>query len=70
MTSKQKAKKLVFNFAYAIRDSEDKEGFFTNIKKAKQCALILVNEILNTIGDKIFSEYEYWQEVKKELDKL
>lgn len=38
-------------------------------KLAKECSLIAVNEIIEaTIDD--WSHYEYWQEVKTELEKL
>lgn len=37
-----------------------------------ECALIAVNEILNNDGFTEFDEYltEYWEEVKKEIEKL
>lgn len=37
---------------------------------ARQCALIAVDEILNVIKSDIFSEYQYWLEVKQEIEKL
>ena len=39
---------------------------------AKQCALIAVEEILNNDGFTQFDQYltEYWNEVKKEIEKL
>jgi hypothetical protein len=47
---------------------------------AKKCALAAVNEILNNdvgynahdgvIGNDIWIDTEYWQEVKKEIEKL
>jgi len=50
-------------------------------KRAKQCALIAVDQILdNTIGigesgvelsgDDIYSDIEFWEAVKQELEKL
>lgn len=40
--------------------------------RAKQCALIAVDEILNNDGFTQFDQYltEYWQEVKQEINKL
>ena len=64
MTPKEKAKQLIEAMAFSCREC-DYEA------KAKQCALIAVDEILDTIkwciGD---SQVEYWQEVKKEIELL
>ena len=35
-------------------------------KNAKQCALIAVNEIIQNF----FSNFDYWEEVKQEIEKL
>jgi hypothetical protein len=38
---------------------------------AKQCALIAVDEIWNALESaRVFEEYDYWQEVKKEINEL
>jgi hypothetical protein len=37
------------------------------IKNSKQCALIAVDELIKETD---WSEAEYWQEVKKEIEKL
>ena len=72
MTPKGKAKELVEKFS----DLEDGEMY---IGKAKQCALIAVDEIINSspslpiISDAgsfvndIEESTEFWQEVKEEL---
>jgi hypothetical protein len=64
MTPKEKAKQLIEAMAFSCREC-DYEA------KAKQCALIAVDEILDTIkwciGD---SQVEYWQDVKKEIEAL
>ena len=67
--AKEKAKELFDKYCYAIRTEETDSGYFTNIIYAKQCALIAVEEILNN-GFHFTDESEYWQEVKKELEKL
>jgi hypothetical protein len=68
MTPKEKAKDLVGKYVsltdgwvYGIKNWEHK----------KQCALIAVDEIINVIEDNCL-EYDdnYWQEVKKEIEKL
>jgi len=40
--------------------------------QAKQCALVAVDEILNvTVGLTDFTDdFDYWQEVKQEIEKL
>jgi hypothetical protein len=75
-TPKEKAQELVESMAFSCREC-DYEA------KAKQCALIAVDEILNTL--KIFIEKDttsksvvnfsvsrivYWVQVKKEIEKL
>ena len=77
LTPKQKAKELVEKFS----DLEDGEMY---IGKAKQCALIAVDEIMDVcpyIDEKIrenedqllafsFQFVSYWQEVKEKLLKM
>jgi hypothetical protein len=65
MTPKEKAQELFDRF-----NSPDRTNY-PYIHNAQQCALIAVDEILDTIkwciGD---SQVEYWQEVKKEIELL
>ena len=68
MTPQEKAKELVDRFDETLTYLESKQ-------KAKQCALIAVEEILNTLysipfGNALDNELEYWQEVKQEIEKL
>ena len=66
LTPKKKAKELVEKFS----DLEDGEMY---IGKAKQCALIAVNEIISIKilwFQKDTKELDYWQEVKEELLKM
>ena len=58
MTPKEKAFHLHFNF---IRD------VIADNEKAKQCALIAVNEILNILPP---TYNDYWDQVKKEIENL
>jgi hypothetical protein len=88
MTQKEKAKELVDSFKFETKQSEiindiilgDISVIFQH-HKAKQCALIAVDEILkiNAIKDIFVYEhykndyqslYKYWQEVKQEIEKL
>ena len=70
MTPKEKAKELVDRFKwrdYVARMSLD---------NSKQCALICVDEILQTIPEEVMSykpfmmNTDYWQEVKQEINRL
>jgi polyhydroxyalkanoate synthesis regulator phasin len=63
MTPKEKAKELIDKFT----DVEDGEMY---IGKAKQCALIAVDEIINSGKDVDEFADAYWQEVKQEIEKL
>jgi hypothetical protein len=63
MTPKEKAEELIRNF-YSVGATE-----------CKQCALIAVDEILEIINETMIlvdieSDYDYWQEVKQEIEKL
>ena len=71
MTPKEKAKELVDKFYY-IPNSQG--IFMMQDYQAKQCALIAVDEILNTIeyssqADEL-SKVNYWQEVKQQIENL
>jgi hypothetical protein len=68
MTPKQKAKELVEAMAFSCRECDYEV-------KAKQCALIAVNEILKEnleLPDlpETIIRYLYWQEVKQEIENL
>ena len=62
MNAQDKAKELVEKYDQTFKYLESKN-------KAKQCAIIAVDEILNL---DYFSEEgrEYWQEIKNEIEKL
>ena len=67
MTPKEKAKELVEKIAiYHWTDVCDYEG-------AKQCALIAVDEMIHYLEIKLGvdkEDFEYWYEVKEEINKL
>jgi hypothetical protein len=70
MTPKEKARELVEKFRLNVLDYE---GCSINEHKAKQCALIAVDEILEIVASDdsaIIVELQFWQEVKKEIEKL
>lgn len=65
MTPKEKAKELVFKM-YSINQTEDRELLFNLSKKS---AIIAVDEIIiNGFNPQL--PYNYWQEVKEEIEKL
>ena len=66
MTAKEKAKELIEKMwlhSYA------QDGAWMDRDMAKNCALIAVEQILEN-GFDFTDESEYWQEVKKEIEKL
>jgi hypothetical protein len=69
-TPKEKADELVLR--YLRINNNTKEWF--NLHIAKQCALIAVDEILFVLefnlDFKMEKSIKYWQEVKKEIEKL
>ena len=70
MTPKEKAEELEERFRMNVLDYE---GCSINSHKAKQCALIAIEEILNALSYKVstnFEEIKYFVEVKQELEKL
>lgn len=61
MTPKEYAKKLISLFEYKL------------MKDSKQYALIIVEEIIDSLHIKNLSDvenYEYWNEVKHEIENL
>lgn len=67
MTPKEKAKQLIELYDEILTYLESKS-------KAKQCALIAVDEILNVINEyniePIVFDIDYWLEVKQKIEKL
>ena len=61
MTPKEKAIELVGNFA-------DIQKYSSMKVVAKNCALIVVEEVLNNLFQ--HHEIDYWKEVKKEIESL
>jgi hypothetical protein len=77
MTPKEKAEELVRTYyTWGI----NKEGQTLSWLEAKQCALIAVEEISKVVNDIWMDSfttgesdnkfYNYWQEVKKEIEKI
>ena len=70
MTTREKAIELVWRFMeHTVEWDKVKEVAFDSEFHAKECALIAVDEILNTIHE-YHLDYEWWNEVKHEIEKL
>ena len=68
MTPKEKAKDLVYKFYPSVQWKLGQEDC---LDRAKQCALIAVDEILKILEHSIPEKHTiYWQEVKQEIEKL
>ncbi len=71
MTAKEKAKELVEKFEYNGVFIDD---IRMNEEDAKQCALICIDEILEShykvLVGVMPKTYDYWTEVKQEIEKL
>ena len=75
MTPKEKAKELICKFKYNTRAWNETNGWQDCSYNAKQCAIIAVDEILDSIDWDYYegskqTENMYWKEVKQEIEKL
>ena len=78
MTPQEKAKELFWKYRPIIAGKQFVTGLvlMSEAKElTKQCALVAVEEILNTLysipfGNALDNELEYWNEVKQEIEKL
>jgi len=79
MTPKEKASELVWKYYNNIEHTISDEYASKDWEIAKKCAIIAVDEVLNTKTLKVRScgfvklceqHKEYWQEVKQEIEKL
>jgi hypothetical protein len=73
-SSKEKAEELVEKFIAPTKVYHEHLGWVNYLDSAKECALIAVDEILNTIeyssqADEL-SKISYWEQVKNEINKL
>ena len=68
MTPKERAEELVDKFILNVLDYD---GSGLNGFKAKQCALICVDEVINQYYEHTdnVNQHNFWQDVKDELNK-
>ena len=78
MLPKEKAKELIKKFSELEKYNESEYACF-NTNLSKQCALILLNEILENGGNyqgmsfgdnEMFIDRQYWDNVKAELERM
>ena len=71
MTPKEKALELCQKFGYLGIKWEQTNYTTLSLENAKKCALIAVDEILDILDCPDWSNtFEYYQEVKQEIEKL
>jgi len=68
MEPKLKATELVEKFIGYARQDKNKDGHMSGIENAKQCALILCNEMISQTD--FDWRKQYWQQVRIEIEKL
>jgi hypothetical protein len=70
MTPQEKAQELVDKYSMITKWKMGVEQEYV-IKKAKECALIAVDEMKTSLfNNDLMYMYDYWLEVKKEIEKL
>ena len=69
MTPKEKANELGNKFYQGSVFDYSKQGHLEEKKRAKELALICVDEILDVINP-LTLEFDYWEEVEQEIKKL
>lgn len=68
MNAREKASELIVNYQLQCKSLD--------YQQAKQCALIAVDEIINSnphsnpLNTNVYSTMSYWQEVKQEINLL
>ena len=70
MKAKDKAKELVDRFLDVDDGIDYENGCGVTLYQAKQCALICVDEILDAVTTIADKRFDFYTEVKKEIEKL
>ena len=69
MKPKEKAKELISKFYPMTYTAVHSQNTINEYSDAINCALILIDEIINSVENEHTSEYfeKYWEKVKKEI---
>jgi hypothetical protein len=72
MTPKEKAKELVSRFIEHTQEWDELDGYVNDIYKAKGCALIAVDEVIQAMDNVMLPNpfKQYWNKVKQEIQAL
>ena len=70
MIAKEKANELGNKFYQGSVFDYDKQGHLKEKKRAKERALICVNEVLDAVTTIADKKFEFYTEVKQEIEKL
>lgn len=70
MTQKEKAKELVDKMLESLYDNGSLSFKRILYDKAKQCALIAVDEVLDNLEDHTGKDIKFYNQVKNEIEKL
>ena len=83
MTAKEKAIEIINKYQYAVRFDESETAYFANMHSVKECALILVDEIIKNQDNvldimryklilggikSITMQSDYWNNVKRYIE--
>ena len=76
MEAKKKALELMQRFNEPTQQWDEVDGFIPHKHNAKTCALIAVQEIINSnphsnpLTTEVYSTMLFWNDVKQEIEKL
>jgi len=69
MTATEKAADLIEKYIEIMPHLKYQTGNSIT-EHAKKCAIVAVDEVLGVINNPCFSEYDYYKEVRSELEKI
>ena len=73
MIPKDKAFQLLTRFYFSLPNNGSQTGInnvHSRWKEGQMCALMAVDEIMNALEENGSWNYDYWNEVKQEIEKL
>ena len=70
MTAPEQAEKIVDTYYYRLYEMQRNPTPSEIMYQSKECALILVDELLEEVVYSVYEDKSYWVEVKNEINKL